>query len=144
MIDRPAARLDRTERGATGVEMAVAASGFILATLLAVGGLRITTTRSDVSAAARSAARAAAQAYTRPEAEDLATGVAGEALAARGVACIDLRIEISGGHEPGELVAATLTCQVDLGDVTLVGFPGRTAVTATAVEMVDVVRGGQG
>lgn len=130
------------ERGAAGIEMALAASAFLLATFLAVGALRISTTRSDVSASARSAARAAAQAYTPAQAEQGATAVAADVLASHGVACVDLRVRVGGELAPGSIVTATVVCQVDLADVALVGFPGSTEVEATAAEMVDVVRGG--
>jgi hypothetical protein len=68
--------------------------------------------------------------------------VASDALDSLGAACIGLEVEVGGDHRPGGIVTATVICQVDLADVTLVGFPGRTEVRATAAELVDVVRGG--
>lgn len=131
----------RAERGAGGVDLAIAATGLLLALFFVVGALRISTVRSDVSAAARAAARAAAHSYELGAARGEATSVAEEALADRDVVCRNLRVDIGGDVAPGALVTATVRCTVDLDDVTLVGFGRREVVEATAVEMVDVLRG---
>ncbi len=132
------------QSGAGGVELAVAFSSLLLALFFVVGAMRLSTTRSDVSAASRAAARAAAQTYTAAQAEREATVVAGDLLAERGVGCRGLRVEVSDDVRPGSIVTATVSCRVDLSDVALVGFPGSSNVEATAAELVDVVRGGAG
>ena len=132
----------RSERGSGGVELAVAFSSLLLVLFFVVGGLRIANTRSDVSAASRAAARAAAQSYDAQEGTAAAKLVAEDVLADRGVGCVTLSVEASDDFRPGAIVSVTVTCTVDLGDVALVGFPGTDTVRATAIEMVDVVRGG--
>ncbi|MDH3681580.1 MAG: pilus assembly protein [Acidimicrobiia bacterium] len=132
----------RYERGAGGVELAVAFTSLLLALFFVVGALRVSTTRSDVSAAARAAARAASQAYDASDGSAEAARVAEDALVDRGVGCRELGVAASGDYRPGAIVTVTVTCTVDLGDVALVGFPGTETVTATAAEMVDVIRGG--
>lgn len=134
----------RAERGSGGVELAVAFTSLLLVMFFVVGALRVSNTRSDVSAAARSAARAAAGSYDQAEAQQAAQGVANDALAAKGVACQNLSVTVSALYDPGSIVTATVTCTVDLSDVALVGFPGTETVQASAVELVDVVRGGGG
>ena len=130
------------ERGSGTVELAVAASSLLLALFFVVGAMRLSTTRSDVSAASRAAARAAAQAYDVAQAQREATSVAEDLLADRGVGCRGLRVEVSEDYRPGAIVTATVFCRVELSDVALVGFPGHSNVEATAAELVDVVRGG--
>lgn len=130
------------ERGSGGVELAVAFGSVLLVLFFVVGALRVSTTRGDVSAAARAAARAASQTYSAPEAHAEATAVAEDVLAGRGVACRGLDVTLGRDHRPGAIVIVTVTCTVDLGDVVLVGFPGTDTVRATAAEMSDVVRGG--
>ena len=140
--DRPPGRRLERERGAAGVEMAIMASAFLLATFLAVGGLRISGTQGDVSAAARAAARASAQEYGPAEGQAAAQRVAADSLASLGVACAQLVVTTGGEHRPGGIVTVTVSCEVDLSDVALVGFPGRVEARSTAAELVDVVRGG--
>ncbi len=132
------------ERGASAVELAMAFTALLLALFFVVGALRVSTTRSDVAAASRAAARAAAHAYDRPTADAEARRVAVDILADRGVACHDLVVTVSDDYAPGAIVTATVRCTVDLSDVTLVGFGESEVVEASAVEMVDVVRGGAG
>ena len=120
----------------------MASSSLLLVLFFVVGGLRIANTRSDVSAASRAAARAAAQGYSAQEGAAAAELVAADVLADRGVGCVGLSVEVSDDYRPGAVVSVTVTCIVDLGDVAIVGFPGTDTVRATAVEMVDVVRGG--
>ncbi|MGF1597614.1 MAG: pilus assembly protein [Acidimicrobiales bacterium] len=132
-----------SERGAGAVELAAAVTALLLALFFVVGALRVSTTRSDVTAAARGAARAAAASYDRAEAMAAAETVAADVLADRGVACVGLDVAVGGDHRPGGVVTATVTCSVSLEDVSLVGFGSSETVTATAVEMVDVIRGGR-
>jgi len=130
------------ERGAAGIEMGIAVTGFLLATFLVVGGLRITTAKGEVAAAARAGARAAAQSYEISAATTAAHQVANDALGDRGIACRDLDVRVEGSFTAGSVVTTTVSCQVDLGDVVLVGFGRQTTVQATAAELTDVIRGG--
>lgn len=133
---------DGDERGAASIELAVAVTSFLLVLFFVVGGLRITTARGDVSAAARGAARAAAASYDQPEGQRRAEAVASDILMERGVACSDREVTISADFRPGAVVTATVACTVDLADVALVGFPGTERVEASAAEPIDIIRGG--
>lgn len=131
-----------SERGAASVELAIAAGSLLLALFFVVGALRISTTRSDVSAAARAAARAAAQTYGPEAGAAEARQVADDALRRRGVGCRNITTSVSGSFRSGSIVTVTVRCTVDLRDVALVGFPGSETVEATSAEMIDVLRGG--
>ncbi len=138
---RPHSR-DHEERGAASIELAMAATSLLLVLFFVVGGLRITTARGDVSAAARGAARAAAGSYDQPDGQRRAEAVAADILMERGVACSDREVTISSDFRPGAVITATVVCTVDLRDVALVGFPGTERVEATAAEPIDIIRGG--
>jgi len=136
---------DREHRdcGTAGVEAAIAVTALLAMGMLVIGGLRLTNTRGDVQAAARSAARAAAGEYSAGDATAAAGRVAATALAGRGHACADLSVEVEGDLTAGSVVTVRVTCEVLLGDVVLAGFPGSSTVSGEAVEYVDIARGGQ-
>lgn len=132
----------RRDRGTAGVDAAIAVTALLAMGMLIVGGLRITNARGDVQAAARSAARAAAGEYSAGEAAASANRVAAAALTDRGQSCGSMSVSVDGDLSAGSVVTVRITCQVDLGDVVLAGFPGSSTVSGEAVEYVDVARGG--
>ena len=137
-----AATTTPSDAGTAGVETAIALTALLLVVFFAVGAVRITGTNGDVGTAARAAARAAASERTAGSGRSLAGAVAGQILADRGLACIGgPAIETSGAGVPGGVVTVTVTCNVDLGDVVFDGFPGSRAVSASATEYVDALRG---
>jgi hypothetical protein len=123
------------------VEAGVAITALLAMTMLVIGGLRITSTSSDVAAAARSAARAAATAYHPSAGQAVALDTVRDVLGDRGVACQDLQVDTDGVWNPGGAVTVTVTCVVGLDDVLLAGFPGTRTVTGRGVEAIDVLRG---
>ena len=130
------------DRGTAGVEAAIAVTALLAMGMLVIGGLRLTNTRGDVQAAARSAARAAAGEYTVGDAAASANRVAAAALAERGHACGRLSVSVDGDLAAGSVVTVRVTCEVQLDDVVLAGFPGSSTVSGEAVEVVDLARGG--
>jgi Flp pilus assembly protein TadG len=130
------------DRGTAGVDAAIAVTALLAMGMLIVGGLRITNARGDVQAAARSAARAAAGEYSAAEAAASANRVAAAALGGRGRSCGSMSVSVDGDLSAGSVVTVRVSCQVDLGDVVLGGFPGSSTVSGEAVEYVDVARGG--
>ena len=131
------------ERGSAGVDASIAITGLLMMLFLVVGGLRIAGTDGDVDAAARAGARAASQAYDSTAGQSAARAVVEDALASRGVACRNLLVTASGSWAPGGSVRVDVSCTIDLSDVTLAGLPGDRLSTGSAVEVVDVIRGGQ-
>ena len=67
-----------------------------------------------------------------------------QTLAARNVSCQTLTVVVDTANlTPGGSVTSTVTCQVDLSDVTsLLGLPGSVTVEATSTAVVDKFRGG--
>lgn len=143
MTDARNRRLRHGDRGAAGVEAAIAVTSLLLVGLFVIGAIRVVGSGGDVDAAARSAARAAAAEYDLGAASSAAEAVAVQTLAARGVACQGLSVTVDGDLSPGSVVVVEVTCSVSLSDVVLAGLPGSRTVTGRGVEQVDVVRGGQ-
>lgn len=131
------------ERGSAGVDAAIAITGLLMMLSLVVGGLRIVGTDGDVDAAARAGARAASQTYDASSGQSAATAVVEDALAARGIACRNLLVTVAGSWAPGGSVRVDVNCTIGLSDVALGGLPGERLSTGSAVEVVDVIRGGQ-
>jgi hypothetical protein len=60
-----------------------------------------------------------------------------------GVTCTRLDVAVDTSRfRPGGDVTVEVTCTVALGDVAFTGLPGQRTVSARAVEVVDVYRGG--
>ena len=130
------------DRGSAGVETAIAVTALLAMAFLIIGGIRVISSGSDVNAAARAGARAAAAEYTASGAQAAATTVVTAVLTGRGVACTGLSVAIGGDLAAGSTVSVDVTCTVSLADVVLAGFPGSRTVTGSGVEYVDAVRGG--
>lgn len=141
-MSRHRTRRCHDDTGSAGVETALAVIALLSMTFFVVGGLRITNTNGDVSAAARAGARAAAAAGSTSAASANAAAVVDAMLASRGVACVGgPSTSVSGAGSADSLVRVTVTCTVSLDDVVLGGFPGSRSVTSSAIEYTDSVRG---
>ncbi len=130
------------DRGAAGVEAALAVTGLLMVGFFLIGGIRVLGSAGDVDAAAHAGARAAAAEYDDGAASTAAQNVVGQALADRGVACSGLSVEVGGDLNAGGIVVVNVRCTVELRDVMVAGFPGSRTVKGRGVEQVDVVRGG--
>ena len=107
---------------------------------LVVAFSRTTTAAEHVQHAAAVGARAAAGAQTIGGANALATDVVTESLAQVGMSCG--APGVAGDFKPGGLVTVTVTCIVDLGDITRLGpIPGSRTFTSSATEVIDRTRG---
>lgn len=135
-------RRRRDERGAAGVEAALAVTGLLLVAFFVIGGLRLIGTDGDVDAAAHAAARAAAAERDPTAAAGAAHQVAVGALADRGIACTGLGVTVGGELSPGGIVTVEVSCTVLLSDVILAGFPGQRRVAGQGIAQVDRIRGG--
>ena len=130
------------DRGAAGVEAALAVTGLLMVGFFLIGGIRLLGSAGDVDGAAHAGARAAAAEYNDGAASSAAQSVVGQVLGDRGVACSGLSVVIGGDLNAGGVVIVDVTCTVELSDVMVAGFPGSRKVTGRGVEQVDVVRGG--
>jgi Flp pilus assembly protein TadG len=124
--------------------------------LLALLGLAVATGRyesaaSAVEGASAAAARAASLARTPGQAHRDATGIATTALTGQSPSCRDLAVSVdtSGFQTPATgviqtgtpaLVAVTVTCQIDLGDLGVPGLPGTKTISSRTVSVLDTFR----
>jgi Flp pilus assembly protein TadG len=103
---------------------------------------RTVSVQLDVDAAAHDAARAASIARTIPAATTGARDAALATLTARTQDCPTPSITVNtGGLRPGGVVTVSVTCQVPLRDLALLGVPGTRTVSSTASSPIDVFRG---
>ena len=132
----------RGDRGDSGpLEVVILLPAILLLFAMVVAFGRTTTASQHVEHAAAVGARAAAGAQTVGGAGAAATEVVGRSLAQHGIGCPPPAV--AGTFTPGGRVSVTVSCTVDLGDVTRLGFlPGSRTLTATASEVIDRTRGG--
>ncbi|MGH2690367.1 MAG: TadE/TadG family type IV pilus assembly protein [Actinomycetota bacterium] len=132
----------KDERGSASVELVLVTPVLVLLMLFAVAGGRLASSRAEVDAAARDAARAASIARSGPAAERDGLAAAEATMADRGLSCRQLDVTIhTVDFRPGGTVAAVVTCAVDLADLTGLGLPGSRSVSSRFVEPVDLFRG---
>lgn len=130
------------ERGSAPVEMVLLTPVLLVLLLFVVAVGRIADARGQVEAAARDAARAGTLARSPARAQTEAIAAVEARLDQGGAACRHLATTIDASRfAAGGAVTASVTCTVDLGDLTLLRIPGSRAVTATATEPVDRFRG---
>jgi Flp pilus assembly protein TadG len=116
--------------------------------LLVLLGFVIMTGRiGDVDGAVTHAAQQAARAGTLTGNADAARSAASSTVRANlehlGISCTRLEVTVETSRfRPGGDVAVEVTCTVALGDVAFTGLPGQRTVSARAVEVIDVFRGG--
>ena len=132
----------RGDRGDSGpLEMVILLPAILLLFGMVVAFGRATTASQHVEHAAAVGARAAAGAQTAGGAGTVAADVVGRSLAQHDMTCPPP--SVVGTFTPGGRVSVTVTCTVDLGDVTRFGFlPGSRTLSATAHEVIDRTRGG--
>lgn len=132
----------RGDRGDAGpLEVVLLVPAVLLVFGLVVAFSRTTTASEHVEHAAAVGARAAASAQTIGGATALATDVVADSLAQVGMTCGAPSVD--GVFSPGGSVTVTVSCVVDLGDVTKFGLlPGSRTLRASATEVIDRTRGG--
>lgn len=131
------------ERGASGVEAAIAITALLAMLMFIVGALRISGTSGDVTSAAHAGARAAAGEYGPTSGSEAAQRVVADILANRDVACANVAVSTTGDWSPGGVVTVDVSCTIRLGDVVLAGFPGERVANGRGVEVVDSLRAGR-
>ncbi|MEW6473141.1 MAG: TadE family protein [Actinomycetota bacterium] len=130
------------QRGSAAVELVLVTPVLIALMLFVVAGGRLASARADVDAAARDSARAASIARSPATAEREGTTAAHANLTDRGVTCRTLTVTIDTSEfRPGGRVAATVSCDIELADLTGLGLPGRRTVSSRFVEPIDAFRG---
>lgn len=132
------------ERGSASLELVLLTPAIVLLLLLVVMGGRYAQARGDVDAAARDAARAASIARGPDSAAAGGEAAAQARLREGGVTCRNMTVGLDTTQfRAGGSVVATVTCMVDLGDLTGLKLPASRTFTATFAEPVDTYRGAQ-
>jgi Flp pilus assembly protein TadG len=127
------------ERGSATAELVLVTPLLILFVLFIVGLGRLAHARALVNDAAAQAARAATLQYLSPgQATAAAQQTAAAALASAGLACASQSTSVDTGQDhPGGTITVTLTCQVNLSNVTAAGFPDSTTLRASFTSPID-------
>lgn len=138
-------RFLRNERGNMAVEVVILAPILTLFIAFLVVAGRSSHADNSTQTAAMSAARAASLSRDAATATSNAEDAARRSMAVSGIECSNLRVLIdpSGLNVPigtTGIVSATVTCTVDLTDVTLPGIPGTKDLTSSADSPVDAYR----
>jgi Flp pilus assembly protein TadG len=130
------------DRGSASLELVLLTPLLLVLLLLVVLVGRYAQARADVDSAARDAARAGSLARSSAAAVDAAEEAAERRLAARDIVCTDLVVDLGDtDFRPGGEVKVTVSCAVDLSDLTGLGVPSSVTFDATFSEPIDVFRG---
>jgi len=135
----------RNERGSAAVEAVIGVPAFLLLLGLLVLGGRVAIAHQAVQTAAADAARAASIARTESAARTDATSAAGQSLANQQQDCAatTVTLDTSGFATTvgtAAQVAATVSCDLDLGSLGIPGLTGTRTVTATMSSPLDSYR----
>lgn len=133
------------ERGSTVIEAAIGVPAFMLFVGLIVFAGRVAVANQAVGSAATEAARTASISRTQAQAADTARAAATQALSNQKVNCLRMTIHVdtSGFGSPvgtPASVRATVTCVVNLSDLSVPGVPGTRTVSASVSSPLDTYR----
>jgi Flp pilus assembly protein TadG len=141
----PRTGLPRTERGSAAIEAVVGLPAFALLVGLIICGGRVATTHEGLQSAAAEAARSASIARDPRTATDDARHAATRSITNQDIHChgITVRVDTSDFHkQPGQAgaVKVTVSCRLDLSDLSVPGVPGSRLLTATMTSPLDTWR----
>lgn len=130
------------QRGMAATEILLITPLLVVLLLFVAFGGRLVQARGDVDSAARDAARAATLARSAPDAAAAAHAAAAAALVDGVAPCEPLTVDVdTGGFVPGGRVTVTVSCQLQLADLALLGVPGTRTMTRRAISPIDSFRG---
>lgn len=128
----------RGDIGSVSTEMVIVAPIAIMLLCFVTLVGRTSSARGTVNSAARDAARAASLERNPINATAAATQSANTALASTSTRCASVSVDADvSSYGPGGQVAVTVTCDIKLSDLGLLGLSGTKAVSARAVEVID-------
>jgi Flp pilus assembly protein TadG len=135
----------RAERGSAAVEMVLIAPLLILVLLFVLFCGRLAHARLRVDDAAHQAARAASLTRDPASAAAAATAAAGDALRSSGASCATHSASVdTTAFRPGGAVTVTVSCTIEVGDLSGLHLPGHVVQTASSTSVVDAFRGVSG
>lgn len=138
-------RRHRAEHGSMTIEAVVLGPVMVMFLLVVIVFARYASARQAVDSAADAAARAASISRTAEGGRTAAQEVALSSLDGKGVKCTSRSIDtdVSGFNAPLGVAApviTTISCTVNLSDVTLPGLPGSQVFTAQGRSVIDAYR----
>jgi hypothetical protein len=103
---------------------------------------RLALARLRVDDAAHQAARAASLTRDPSSAAAAATAVAGDALRSSGASCTTHSASVdTAGFRPGGAVTVSVSCTIEVGDLSGLHLPGQVTQSASSTSVVDAFRG---
>jgi Flp pilus assembly protein TadG len=134
-------RFRRDQEGSVTVELVLLTPLLILLLLFVVALGRLASARLEVDGAAAQAARAASIAQSPAGATAAAQQSAAAALDADHVTCAHLNVTTNAAQfTPGGSVAVTVTCTVELDDLTGLRLPASESISSQAISVIDTYR----
>ena len=133
----------RNERGSVAIEAIVGLPAFGLFIALIIMGGRVEVTSQAIEAAAFEGARSASLARTKEAAVTSGKAAATDNLSKLPCTTTNVTVDAAGYDAPlgtTVLVGVTVTCKVDLADLSLPGVPGHRVITETAYSPIDAYR----
>lgn len=133
----------RGERGSLSVELVVMAPGLVLLLLLVAAGGKVVEVQGHIDGAARDAARAASIARSAGQAGQWALQAARADLRAGWCERGSVAASVTGypvtavPAGPGREVMVVVSCDVNMGPFSLLGFPAMKVFTSRAVAPLD-------
>lgn len=141
---RPQTRTGR-DQGSAVIEVAIGAPALMLFIGLIIFAGRVAIAHQGVQSAAADAARSASISRTQGQASTDASAAATSSLTQANVHCArrSVSLDTTGFASPvgtPAFVAATVTCVIELSDLSLPGIPGSHTVRATVRSPLDTYR----
>lgn len=133
------------ERGSASLELVIWGPVLLLLLGVVIFAGRVAQAGLTVDAAAGEAARAATAADTRAQAISRARDAAHTSFESAGLKCstVDVSVDTSQWARPSgqaAIASATVSCQIELGDLVGVSVPGTKTVSSTATSALDTYR----
>lgn len=138
-------RLKNRERGSEAIEAAIGVPAFLLFVAMIIAAGRFAVAQQAIDSAATDAARTASIARTQASARSSAESSATASLSNQDLQCTSrsVTVDVTGFASPPGTpasVTATVTCTVNLSDVTIPGLPGNKTITSTMTSPIDTYR----
>lgn len=135
----------RDERGSAAIEAAIGIPAFALFVALIIFGGRAATTHEALQSAAADAARSASLARDAQTARTAAREAAVSSIDNQQIGCshVDVTVDTSDfTKQPGVAgaVEVTISCRLDLSDLTIPGVQGSRVISATMSSPLDTWR----
>ncbi len=137
----PGGRRGCGELGSILLETTLVAPVAILLILFVAFAGRVSTIQNGVAETARDAARAASFTRSSSAAQPAADAATATALSTYGVSCATQHVAVNlSGFGPGGEVTVTVSCDVPLADLGLLGVSGTKTVVGTSTSVIDTAR----